>query len=206
MIQDNGHTPLCPPLVRGELKRGHRASCIMHRGNNGVTLIELVITMVLISIVAYIVANAMSTGTKAFFTTDYRKEALDQGRIALDRMAKEIRNLKSSSSTDIGTASATEFCFKTIEDKIMSYRYDSGSKTIIRTDLSGTDVSAVCPASGGNTIANNITSFEFKNADATGTPLDITGIATNRRIVIALTSTKSDQGVSLQTEVWPRNL
>lgn len=59
----------------------------MHR-EKGFTLIELVITMTLIGIIAYIVATALTTGIKAYFTTDFRKEALDQSRIAMERMTR----------------------------------------------------------------------------------------------------------------------
>jgi len=39
MIQDREHTPLCPPLARGELRGGHRASCIVHHASSFILLI-----------------------------------------------------------------------------------------------------------------------------------------------------------------------
>ena len=176
----------------------------------GITLIELVLGMVLMGIVALVVANALSTGITGFFVTDNRKEALDQARVAMDRMAKEMRNVKSRLDIDSVSISSTQFCFKAInnlsdndatnDDIIISYRY-SGN-TIIRQD--GLADLAACPGSGGNTLANNITSFKFTNPD--GSDLTLAGVTTNKRVVLTLTSAVSGESVTLQTEVYPRNL
>ena len=176
----------------------------------GITLIELVIGMVLIGIIALVVANVFSTGIKGFFVTDYRKESLDQARLALDRMAKEIRNIKSR--TDIQTTTASQLCFKATnilsddlpatDDIIISYRYDSGTNTIIRED--GLASLSSCPGSGGNILAANINPFSFeylKSNDTTdGTPPNDT-----KKIRITLTATASGESVQLQTEVLLRN-
>ena len=81
--------------------------------------------MVLIGIVALVVANALSTGITGFFVVDNRKEALDQARIAMDRMAKEMRNLKNSAS--VTTSSATQFCFTMLDgtnnNLLVNYSY-----------------------------------------------------------------------------------
>lgn len=175
----------------------------------GFTLIELVLGMVLIGIVALVVANALSTGITGFFVVDNRKEALDQARGAMDRMAKEIRNINSRS--DIGTATATQLCFRAINNLsdsdatndyiIISFRY-SGN-TIIRED--GLADLAACPGIAGNTLANNITSlsFSYLQSDSTTDPAPP---ANTKRIRISTTSNVSGESLTLQSEVWPRNL
>jgi len=198
----------------------HHASCIMHRDTKGVTLIELVLGMVLIGIVALVVANALSTGITGFFVVDNRKEALDQGRIALDRMAKEIRNINSRS--DIGTATATQLCFRATNNLsdsdaandyiIISFRY-SGN-TIIRED--GLADLAACPAvSGTNTLATGISNETFPSGiftyvlsdgiTETQTPT-APQMLTIKLIKIDFKATAGTESVQLQSEVWPRNL
>ncbi|MDP2279420.1 MAG: type II secretion system protein [Nitrospirota bacterium] len=179
---------------------------------DGITLIEMVLGMVLMGIVALVVANALSTGITGFFVVDNRKEALDQARIAMDRMAKEIRNLKSS--TDVGAdSSASQFCFKAInnlsdndttnDDTIISYRYSVN--TIIRQD--GLAVLGNCPGVAGNTLATNIAAtFSFAYIQANGTVDSTFSSVTTERIRIIIPSTVSGETVELQTEVWPRNL
>lgn len=165
---------------------------------DGITLIELVIGMVLIAIIALVVAHALSTGIKGFFVVDYRKEAIDQARIAMERMTKEMRNVRSIS--DVGTATASEFCFINTAGTRIDFRYET--PYIRRLEAGG-----ACPGgagTGGDILSTSITNFTFKNPD--GTDLDATTLATTKRIMITITSTAGTESVSLQTEVWPRNL
>ena len=171
--------------------------CLRFTNNRGVTLIELVIVMVLIGIIAFIAADAMSTGFKAFFITDNRKEALDQTRVAIERMRREIRNARSIS--DIGTATASEFCFINTEGTRIDFRYET-------PDIRRLEAGGACPggAGTGDILSTNITAFKFTNPD--GSDLTLAALTTNKRVIITLTSTISGENVTLQTEVWPRNL
>ncbi len=167
-----------------------------HNDHRGFTLVELVMTMVLIGIVAFIVADAMLTGIRAFFVTDYRKEALDNGRIAVERMTREMRNVRSLS--DIETANASQFCFINVNGVRISFRY--ANPNIIREEGG-----AACPGVAGNTLATNIDAFTFSYIQADGTP-DPAPPAKTRMIGINLTSTISGESVQLQSEVYLRNL
>lgn len=175
------------------------------KNKNGFTLIELVITMVLIGIVAYVVASSLSTGIKAFFVTDNRKEALDQARIAMERMTREMRNLRSSSDVGIGS-SGTQFCFTNIDGTTVSFRYPGlSANTIARQD--GLANIAACPgAVGGNTLSNNITTLTLSYIRLDGTVDTAFSAANTKRIRIIITSTVYGESVTLQSEVWPRNL
>jgi prepilin-type N-terminal cleavage/methylation domain-containing protein len=181
----------------------------------GVTLIELVIGMVLISIVALVVANALSTGITGFFVTDYRKEALDQARGAMDRMAKEIRNINSRS--DIGTATATQLCFRAINNLsdsdanndyiIISFRLSGNA--IIRED--GLADLAACPGSAGSTLATGISNATlpsgiFTYVESGGTETQTPTVTQIKRIKIDFRATAGTESITLQSEVWPRNL
>ncbi|OGW30801.1 MAG: hypothetical protein A2X54_05720 [Nitrospirae bacterium GWF2_44_13] len=180
----------------------HRASCIMHRDNKGITLIEMVLGMVLIGIVALVVANALSTGITGFFVVDNRKEALDQTRVAMDRMTKEIRNLKNSAS--VTTGSATQFCFTMLDgtnnNVLVNYSYVDPN---IRREEGG-----ACVAGNGQTLATNIAAatFSFAYIQANGTEGSTFSSVTTKRIKIVIPCTISSETVTLETEVWPRNL
>jgi len=171
----------------------------------GITLIELVLGMVLIGIVALVVANALSTGITGFFVTDYRKEALDQARIAMDRMAKEMRNVRTSS--DIGTATSSELCFVNTQGTRINFRYES--PYIRRLEGGG-----ACPggAETGDILATGVSNVTFsgifKYVLSTGAEVeDATGSETLiKRIKIDFKATAGSESISLPTEVWPRNL
>ena len=163
--------------------------CSLFTANKGFTLIELVMTMVLIGIIAYIVATALTTGIKAYFTTDFRKEALDQSRIAMERMTRETRNLRDSSS--VIASSPTQFNFTDIDGNAINFIWTSPNIT-----------------RNADTLATSITSLLFEYVDNTGGVVAGGGFVagTTRRIRITLTATKNTESVTLQSEVWPRSL
>jgi prepilin-type N-terminal cleavage/methylation domain-containing protein len=163
----------------------------------GVTLIELVITMVLAAIVAVVVANALSTGIKGNLVTDNRKEALDQARVAMERMRREIRNLNNNLAASVPASSATQFCFIDTEGVTIDYSYSG---------LNITRDTGNCAAGGGATLSTSIDSFLFEYIRANGT-VDAAYVAgTTKLIRITLTANISGETVTLQTEVYPRNL
>ncbi len=164
---------------------------------DGVTLIELVITMVLIGIVALVVANALSTGIKGSLVTDNRKEALDQARVAMERMTREIRNLRSSS--DVSTNGISQFCFTDTSGTQINFSY-SGSD--IKRDTGN------CTAGSGATLSTGIISsfsFGYVRGD-TGAVENTFTAGTTKRIRITIPCTISGESVTLQSEVWPRSL
>ncbi len=180
--------------VKNFLKKLFKFIFSILSSHKGFTLIELVMTMVLIGVIAYIVASAMSTGLKAYFTTDFRKEALDQARIAMERMTREIRNVKSN--TDISTANATTFTFVDTSGTTISFALNAGN--INRT--SGTT----------NTLATGISSagiftYVLSTGATTQSPVPAE-ILLIKRVKIDITATKNTESVTLQSEVWPRSL
>lgn len=178
-------------------------SSMINHGKKGFTLIELAITMVLIGIVAYIAADAMSTGITAFFVTENRKEALDQARISTERITREVRNLRRSS--DVGIGSGSQFCFTNVDGTILSFRYPGlSANTIARQD--GLANLAACPGAAGNTLSNNITTLTFSYIRLDGTVDAAFSAANTKRIRIIISSTISGEAVTLQSDVWLRNL
>ena len=161
---------------------------------NGITLIELVIGMVLMGIVALVVANALSTGVKGNLVTDNRKEGLDQARVAMERMTREIRNLRSSS--DISAATATTFTFVDTSVASISFALSVGNLNR-NADTLATGISNNPPLSG---IFKYVLTDGSEIEDATGS------LTLIKRIKIDFKSTARTESVSLQTEVWPRNL
>ena len=182
-------------------------SLILNSRKGGFTLIELVITMVLMAIVALIVANALSTVIKGTLMTDDRKEAMDQARIAMERMTREIRNLRDSD--DVNTGNATQFCFTDTDGVQINYSYSN-------PNIKREAPSAACTPGNGQTLATGITGitpFSFEYIKANGT-VDTAFVDTDpdapatdtKRIRITIPCTISGETVTLQSEVWPRNL
>ena len=174
---------------------------IFMTNKKGFTLIELVITMVLIGIIAYVVASALSTGIKAYFVTDFRKEALDQARIAMERMTREIRNVRSSA--DITTANATTFTFTDVSGTPISFALSGGNinRTSVATNTLAIGISSI----GDATFLTGIFSYVLTNGTTTQAPTN-PQLSTIKRIKIGFIATKNTESVTLQSEVWPRSL
>lgn len=65
------------------------------REQTGFTLIEMIITIVIISIVASIGVTTISSGFKAYFTASSISPLANNARLVLERLRKEIRNAQS---------------------------------------------------------------------------------------------------------------
>lgn len=61
----------------------------------GFTLIELILTVVLVGIVAIAMTSAFIPTMTVSANVDNRKEAFQQGRLAMERMMREIREARS---------------------------------------------------------------------------------------------------------------
>ncbi len=166
--------------------------------NKGFTLIEAVITIVVVSIIGYIVFAAVSTGVKAYLITDQRKEALDSGRIAMERITRELRGMREF--TGMNNATPAQVCFTSMDGPRISFRYSN--QNIIRN----ADWTA-CPydnPSDGSILASGITSFTFSYIQNSGA-VDASPPAATRRIRINLTSTAAQEQVVQESEVFLRN-
>ncbi|OGP64444.1 MAG: hypothetical protein A3K22_04225 [Deltaproteobacteria bacterium RBG_16_42_7] len=152
-------------------------------------------------IVALVVANALSTGIKGNLTTDNRKEALDQARVAMERMTREIRNLRSNNAADLSVANANTFTFVDTSGASISFVLSGGNinRTSGTTNTLATGISIGTFSSGIFTyvLSDGITETQ------TPTPPQMLTI---KRIKIDFKATSSIESVSLQSEVWPRNL
>jgi prepilin-type N-terminal cleavage/methylation domain-containing protein len=162
----------------------------------GFTLIEVIMTLVLLSFMVWIGIAAMLSGidTWSFFTQ--RKDVLSDGRMALDRMLREIRMIKEP--TSVAVANSTTFGFTDIDDNTITYYIDSG--TINRTENGIT-----------NGLLSNVSSLSFVYYDASdavvAAPLVAPSATDIRRVRIAITLSKGASGaLNLQSDVSPRNL
>lgn len=178
------------------------------RGKKGFTAIEAVITIILVSVIGFIAAQAFMTGVRAYLVTDQRKEALDQSRVAIDRMTREFRHVRAVADADadgyadaeIGTATATAFCFRNVFGTRMDFVFAGGNLTLLEDG-------AACGDPGGNVLATDLSAFSFNyvlyDGTATPAPADRTDI---RKVRIDLTATVNNESVPLRSEAFLRNL
>ncbi len=118
-------------------------------------MVELVIVIVLIGLIAMTASLLIGQAAKTYQKEDNYSAALNQGRLALERMAREIRMIKNPSA--VSTCTATTLSFTDIQENSMTYIYN-GTTTL--TD-------------GGNILADNLSSFSFTYSDSSGAVITI---------------------------------
>ena len=161
---------------------------------NGFTLVELVIVIVIIGISASILGFMLLGTVKAWTFKFNRNDILWDGRLALDRMTRETRTIKNS--TSVTTASAAQFRFTDAGNKDITYSLSS-------TNLNRTEDGTA------NLLAENVSSlnFTYYNSSDTAIPSPaVSPAATDiRRVRINLTLTKNGQNVYLQSDASTKN-
>jgi prepilin-type N-terminal cleavage/methylation domain-containing protein len=162
------------------------------RGCRGFTLIEMIVVIVILAIVSAISIKFLVDSLRIYTMTVNQKTLFDEGKLALERMCRDIRD----ANTIIATG-ASSVAFK--RTHATGTGQDSAGENI-RFDLSGTTlrkakgVSGV-DGSGGTpyTLADNVTAFTVAYA--------------TYEIQLQLTlSLTSGENVTLQTKVHPKNL
>ncbi len=156
----------------------------------GFTLIEMVVVIVILSIASGITIKFLVDGFRIYTMTINQKTLLDEGKLALERMCREIRDARNILGT---TPSSIAFT------RTNSTPGGDGASERIRFDLSGTTlrkVKGVDASGNGGTpysLADHITSFNVTN--------------TSNEILLQLTLQRpSGENVTLQTKVYPKNL
>lgn len=157
------------------------------KNKKGFTTVELVLVLAILGVMAFLLSPTMLSALRSYDIIQSRKELVNQGRAAMERMAAEISYIQSASDV-VDVSSSTSFQFE----------YPDG--TPITYSLSGTSLMR-----GADILADNISSLTFTYYDGTGAT---TSTAANvRRIKIGLVlDDPGDHGtLSLSTQVFLRN-
>ena len=124
-------------------------------GQKGYTLIEIIMVVVILGIIGGITFQFVAYGVEAFKKSRDRKELYDQGRLALERMAREIRDAK-----ELVECSDTSITFNKqhpSQDSVEEIRFWlDGTNTLWRERNPST-----APLS--DRLASNVDSFQVAN-------------------------------------------
>jgi len=151
------------------------------KSSTGYTLIEIIVVVVILSIVSAITIYFMVNSIKVYTMTVNQNTLLDEGKLALERMCRDIRDANSITSTSNSiTLTRTH-----------ATAQDSAGETIT-FQLTGSTLQRV-KASTGYDMASNVSTFTVTN--------------TSNEITLQLTlALGTGENVTLQTKVYPKNL
>jgi prepilin-type N-terminal cleavage/methylation domain-containing protein len=126
-------------------------------GQKGFTLIEIVMVIVILGVIGAFTFQFVAHGVQAFKKSSARKDLYDQGRLALERMVRELRDTK-----EVTDSSASSVTFKKAHPAQAADNIEEVKFELVGTDLkrvgdpSGTPVTAV--------LASNVNSFQVTGA------------------------------------------
>jgi prepilin-type N-terminal cleavage/methylation domain-containing protein len=167
--------------------------------SKGFTLIEAVITIVIVGILSSIAAVIIIEGVKASAKEENLSGVHYQARIAMERMEREIRLIRSQTAGDIPTMAATDLIFCDVTGKAVEFQL-AGSVLNRRE-------SATCSPlawGGWNTLSSGgVNPLTFTYLDLTGA-----GGATAANlwfVDINLTDTQGSDSLPMRSRVHPMN-
>ena len=120
-------------LVRYRLERVEKR--LEESGQAGFTLIEMVITIVVIGIIAGISAMLILQAMRGYSDQDARADLTNQARLAVERMAREIREIRDCTATDITTMVPGTLAF--VDNTGAAIAYDGGNGPDAERDGAG---------------------------------------------------------------------
>jgi len=166
----------------------------------GVTLIEVIMAIVVVGALVGGVALFVTQAINIWKFVVIRNDQLGQGRVALDRMVKEIRLLKDSYS--VTTAASDDFNFTAFYD----YDGDGTSDDVnVQFVISGTELFR-----NSDILCDSVATLQFEYYDVDNNLLGSPQVSPSEtdiwRINITLTIDSGEEAITLYSQVHPRNI
>jgi prepilin-type N-terminal cleavage/methylation domain-containing protein len=124
---------------------------------HGFTLVEMVLVIVLVGIIAGIGSTILAGGFKAYITSKNLSQAEWQGRIAIERLTRELRTVRSATALDLTLVPNTAITFTDTNANVISYTL-SGTTLMRNAQPLADDISSLSfsyIANDGKTTAAN---------------------------------------------------
>jgi len=154
----------------------------------GFTLIEVIITLVIAGVLATIGATLLSSGFRSYFLGRELAQDAAQGTLALERMTRDLRAVRSAA--DLTTIGASTISFVDVDGNTITYALSAGSVT--RSQNGGT----------AQPVAANVSSLAFTYLQNDGQTTAASS-ATVWYIVVAVTVTSQNVGTTFRGTVKP---
>ena len=153
----------------------------------GFSLIELIVVIVILGIIGGFLSTSIYEGSHAYIDLRSRSANVADAHQALELMGREIQEIRTATSADITTLTASSLAFTDITAASVSYAF-SGS-TLTRNS---------------QTLMDRLSAFSFAYYKSDGTTA--AAAADVWSVGVSLTVTRSGRELTLRTRVFPRNL
>lgn len=187
---------LLSPLLNRGLGENILRKDMSWKTSKGFTLLEMVIVIVILSIVSAITIYFLINSLRIYTMTVNQKTLLDEGKLALERMCRDIRDANDISFPNAGnsanwiTFTRTNGTAQDIANESITFQRNVGPRTLVKVKASPSTTSV---------LAADVSAFTVTRGEQ----------ATNNENEITLELTLSlgtGENVTLQTKVYPKNL
>lgn len=112
-----------------ETRCSNQRPCRIRGSESGFTLIEMVITLILVGIIAAITGIMMQQGVMAYLAQTNEANVANQGRLGIERMAREIRTIRSRTGADVPAMNPGNLSFIDMGGNAIAYASGGGNIT-----------------------------------------------------------------------------
>ena len=161
----------------------------------GFTLIELILTIVLMGIIGTFTSLFVYSGIRGYITTRQASEGALQAQIAMDRISLELRDINSLTSTPDTTAPDLSISYKSaVLSGTRELKYDSDQKAILISVDNGSNFYELLKH-----VESCVLSLTYLNLDHDTAPV-------NEVEQIDLKFNLDGIGKEFRTRIFPRHL
>jgi prepilin-type N-terminal cleavage/methylation domain-containing protein len=160
--------------------------------SKGFTLIEIVITIVLVSILAALASVIILQGVKAYSDEDSRSDVHYQARLAVERIVREARQMQSCATITVTSSPTGTLWFTDINGTPVKFSVSGGKLWRNDTDLLASGITSTQPFSFSDNLGNS---------DITCDPNPSLSIWF---IDVSVTNTVGTQSLQIRSRVHPR--
>ncbi len=178
--------------------RGYRIFNALRR-NNGVTLIELIITMSLIAILSGTISVMIASAFKTIDHAQRRKVIAIDGTHAAEMFRRDMSLMKNSNS--LIYAGSQRIQFITASNQTIEYQISNGY--VYRTIVG--QISAHILAKAVNTTNSGFQYYDSINTALTPLPLDVTDRANVWMVTLFIEMVNFDDVINFNSTVFPKN-
>jgi prepilin-type N-terminal cleavage/methylation domain-containing protein len=172
--------------------------------SRGFTLIEIIITIVIVGIISGIAAMIILQGVRAYSDEQSRSDMHYQARFAVERMAREMRMIRQSTEFGAINSPAVPVLGTITNNPSNVFSFVDMTGTTVTYSLTGTTLNR--SAGGVNALAQGVTALSFTCFDNAGNQLANGSASTSAWTAeIAVTDTQGTETLQMRTRVHPMN-
>lgn len=155
-------------------------------GSKGFTIIELIVVIIILGVVGVFTFQFLASGIQTYITMQKQKDLLDEARLCLERMSREIRDAEQILAFIANDRIRILKSHDTAYDpaKTIVFRYRPAFDDIRRRKI---------PPGSWNLLAEKVTTFIMTNTS-------------NEILIRTILSSAGGESLTMETRCFPRNL